>query len=176
MSANKPTAIIIGSLIGFIVVLCICILAFIAIFKTNNNPLDPVVVSEQETDDLESIIKNDNDPDICDDTTTDYFSFHGVEEVVVSYNPCKTMWLLAKEDHSYELTAPSGKTIYVTVWRDQANNVTASNSYTIRALDVHDNDAERDTTSIAIIRWVASDSDLQTAKSEVEKTVSKLDF
>ncbi|MCA9385336.1 hypothetical protein KC717_01670 [Candidatus Dojkabacteria bacterium] len=110
----------------------------------------------------------------CDNSNSDYFSFHGVEEVIISENPCEVIWLLAMSEEEYTLETTQGKTIYVTVWRDYVNNIEPGNTFTIRGLDVIDTNETRESATISITRWVNSAADLEQAKQEVADAVKNL--
>jgi len=170
---NKKT--LIAVVIG-IFLLCIssCIVVFIFLsiqsqINITQEKAQSTVQSSTDTTISPTVIANQ-----CDDTTSDYNAFHGVEKLIVSKNPCETMWLLAKLEEEYTLIDPAGNTIYVSVWRDYENNVTASNTFTIRALDVLDTNESRNNATISIIRWVASPNDLAKAKNEIKTAVNNL--
>lgn len=114
----------------------------------------------------------------CDDSNSEYKSFHGVEDVIVSENPCDVMWILAQKEESYTMETKKGTTIYVDVWRDYINNVKPGDTFTIRALDVVDDgiSKDREDAGISITRWVANESDLEKAKEEVNDVIKKLDY
>lgn len=125
-----------------------------------------------QTDDSTS----DQEVRACDDSldSSNYFSFHGVEKIKVSFVPCDVMWLLAQEYESTEVKAASGQTIYLTVWQDYDDNVTAGDSFTIRGLD--EPESNKDQSTILIYRWVSDISKLEDAKQEIVGYVTNLSY
>lgn len=112
----------------------------------------------------------------CDDSNSAHADFNGIEKVIISENPCKVPWILAKEFETYTLETKKGTVLQVTVWNNYVNNVKAGESFTIRALDVMDTQEERDGAKIAVVRWVPKEAALESAKQEVAEAVAGLDF
>lgn len=153
-----------------VLVMCLCSCAGLVWYIGSQDTVSESDEEISEIDVKETILKDEE----CDHTTDDYLAYHGVEKLVVSINPCKTIWLLAEIEEEYTLTDPNGRSIYVTVWRDFTDNVTAGNTFTIRALDVPDTTGSRENAKLSIIRWVGVNTDLEKAKAEVARAVSEL--
>lgn len=171
MEQNKK--IIIGIVVGLFVLTIFCLCSSIIIFpmlltQSTTNRESSITQSEENLNNDQDLIVEDE----CDMSNSEYFSFHGVEKVIVSENPCEVMWLLAKVEDSYQMKTKDGRILYITVWRDYEDNVTPGSTFTIRALDVTEDN--RESASISITRWVSSESDLTQAKLEVQESISNL--
>lgn len=135
--------------------------------------------SQKENSQATEKIGNLENEEMCDESNSQYADFNGVEEVIVSKNPCKVPWILAKEVESYSLKTKNGKDLKALVWNNYVNNVQAGESYTIRVLDIEDSGTLSDKdkrAGIAIVRWVKNKSELSKAKAEVQDVVENLDF
>lgn len=162
----------IGTLV-MVVVLCCVSLLFVKNFLLD----DDEKTSEEDnniTYDVQEIISKEES---CDDTLgpDNYLGFHGIEETKVSIKPCEVMWLLAKSYEEYELKTANGKTIYVVVWQDYANNTQAASTFTIRATDVKDDGiGDLEGANVVVVRWVANKEGLVEAKNEIEAEVAEI--
>jgi|GEM_PF-4429061 FtsZ-interacting cell division protein ZipA len=154
------------SIIGIIIIVMI-----LGLFFWNINRKEEV----QETTAINSVNKEAENQK-CDAENSKYTAFNGIEKVIVSNKPCEVMWLLAKESERYTLKTKKGTELEVIVWHNQSNNVKASESYTIRALDVEDTNETRSNANISVVRWVSDKSSLPKAKNELKKVIENLEF
>lgn len=128
------------------------------------------IVPQKERDEVKNV------PAQCDGSNSEHKSFNKVEKTIVSINPCDVPWILAKESESYELKTKNGTLLNVIVWQNYADNVTAADSLTIRALDIEDIRGSQEQAGIAVVRWVPNKSSLSGAKEEVRKIVEDLEY
>jgi membrane protein implicated in regulation of membrane protease activity len=114
----------------------------------------------------------------CDDSNSQNSDFNQIEKVIVSENPCKVPWILAKEYEAYTLETKKGTVLQATVFNNYVNNVKAGESYTIRVLDVEEDPTGQAETKagIAIVRWTPDKNSLSEAKKEVKDVVEELDY
>lgn len=127
---------------------------------------------------VEQVLETEEVEMTCDDANSANASFHGVEETIVSINPCNVPWILSKPIENYEITTAEGTELQATVFQNYEDNVTPGKDYTIRVLDIEDTyrTQQESEAGIAVVRWVPNKSALPAAKQEVADIVKNLEF
>lgn len=167
------------------------VLVFVSFFFFDSSDKDKVdsdsnkektISSESENSEVESVGKKEEEASSnekkCDDSNSQHADFNQIEKVIVSENPCKVPWILAKESETYTLETKKGTVLQATVFNNYVNNVKAGKSYTIRVLDVEEDPTGQAETKagIAIVRWTPNKNSLPEAKKEVKEIVEELDY